>query len=119
MKTPLNSVLLVLIASFIGSFGALFLKLGSKTLTRSLGTLLLNWRLAAGAAMFLLSSLFFIKAVSAPGAELSVLYPMVALSYVWAMIWSRLFLAEPFTRPKFVALGLIICGIAILQLGNR
>ena len=114
-----ESLVLVMIASFIGSWGAVCLKLGSRTLKRSLYSIIFNLRLAGGAALFVISSLFFVKAVSLPGAQLSILYPMVSLSYVWTALWSRLFFGEPFTRDKFLGLGLILTGIAILRLGNR
>lgn len=110
----------MIIASLIGSFGAVFLKSGSKHLkSDDLKSLFTNYHLALGGLLFVISSLFFVKAVSQPGAELSVLYPMVSMSYLWAMLWSRIFFNEPFTRQKFKGLGLIILGIAILQLGKR
>ncbi len=108
----------MVIASLIGSFGAVFLKAGSKHLKSTLKSLFTNYYLAAGGFLFVISSLFFVRAVSQPGAELSVLYPMVSMSYLWAMVWSRLFFGEAFTRQKFAGLGLIILGIAILQLGK-
>jgi multidrug transporter EmrE-like cation transporter len=78
---------------------------------------LLNWRLACGIGAFLLSSVFFVLGVRE--GELSVLYPMVSLGYVWTLFWSRLFFGEPFTREKFLGLGLILTGIVFLNLGNR
>lgn len=118
MSTSVTSLFLVVVASFIGSFGAVFLKAGSKNLKSNLKSLFTNYQLAIGGLLFVISSLFFVKAISQPGAELSVLYPMVSMSYLWAMVWSRLFFGEPFTRQKFTGLGLIILGIAILQLGK-
>jgi multidrug transporter EmrE-like cation transporter len=118
LSTSPKSFLLVVIASLIGSFGAVFLKAGSKHLKSELKSLFTNYHLAAGGLLFVISSLFFVRAVSQPGAELSVLYPMVSMSYLWAMIWSRLFFQEAFTRQKFAGLGLIILGIAILQMGK-
>jgi drug/metabolite transporter (DMT)-like permease len=117
VKTPASSILLVLIASFIGSFGAVFLKSGAGRLHRQVQTLVLNWRLAAGAGAFLLSSMFFIAGVR--NGELTILYPMVSLGYVWTLIWSRLFFGEPFTRNKCIGLGMILLGIVCLGLGNR
>lgn len=117
MTTPVSSMLLVLAASFIGSFGAVFLKSGAGKLHRQLRTLLLNWRLAIGVALFLLSSFFFVLGVRK--GELTILYPMVSLGYVWTLFWSRLFFKEPFTRFKFAGLGLILIGIVVLNLGNR
>ena len=108
---------LVLVGSFIGSFGAVFLKAGAGKLHRDLRTLFFNWRLAAGVAMFLLSSFFFVLGVRK--GELTILYPMVSLGYVWTLFWSRLFFKEPFTRYKLLGLALILFGIVVLNLGNR
>ncbi len=117
MKTPVSSMLLVLLASFVGSFGAVFLKSGASQLHRDIRTLLLNWRLAVGVAFFLLSSFFFVLGVRE--GELTILYPMVSLGYIWTLFWSRLFFGEPFRRNKLVGLALILGGIAVLNLGNR
>ena len=110
-------MLLVLLASFIGSFGAVFLKSGAGRLHRQIRTLILNWRLALGVAMFLLSSFFFVLGVRR--GELTILYPMVSLGYIWTLFWSRIFFGEPFTRNKFFGIGLILLGIVFLNLGNR
>jgi undecaprenyl phosphate-alpha-L-ara4N flippase subunit ArnE len=108
---------LVLIASFVGSFGAAFLKAGATRLEiRRWQSLLLNWQLAGGVACYLLSSVFFLMGVRK--GELTILYPMVALGYVWTLLWSRMFFGEPFTRNKFMGLGLILLGIVCLGLGN-
>ncbi len=117
MKTPMHSIVLVVLASFIGSFGAVFLKAGAGRLHRELHTLVLNWRLAAGVAMYLLSFVFYYLGVR--DGELSVLYPMVSLGYIWTLLWSKLFFGEPFSRRKLGGLALIITGIIILNLGNR
>ena len=116
-NTPFSSMAWVLGASFFGSFGALFLKIGAGKLQRSLGSLVTNWRLMLGVAFYLFSSVLFVLGVRK--GELSILYPMISLGSVWTLFWSRLILGEPFTRSKFVALGMILCGIALLGLGTR
>jgi undecaprenyl phosphate-alpha-L-ara4N flippase subunit ArnE len=115
LTTPLSSIGLVLLASFIGSFGAVFLKSGAGRLSRRWDTVLLNWRLAAGVGSFLVSSVFFVAGVKQ--GELSVLYPMASLGYVWTMLWSRLFFGEPLTRAKFFGVGMILAGIVCLGYG--
>jgi multidrug transporter EmrE-like cation transporter len=110
-------MLLVLLASFVGSFGAVFLKSGAGKLHRQLRTLILNWRLAVGVGFYLLSSYFFVLGVRR--GELTVLYPMVSLGYVWTLLWSRLFFQESMTRGKFFGIGLVLAGIVLLSLGNR
>lgn len=117
MTTPLKSILLVLMASFIGSFGAVFLKAGAGRLHRELHTLLFNWRLAAGVGMYVLSLVFYMAGIRE--GELSILYPMVSLGYIWTMLWSKLFFHEPISRKKVAGLALILVGIILLNAGNR
>ncbi len=117
MKTPVHSMLLVLLASFIGSFGAVFLKAGASRLRLTVRHLATNYRLGLGVALFLLSSYFFVLGVK--HGELSVLYPLVSLSYIWALLWSRIFFKEPFTARKLCGLALILVGIAFIGFGNR
>ena len=116
MKTPVSSMALVLGASFVGSFGAVFLKAGAERLHRDLRSLVTNWRLAAGVFIFVLSSVLYLKGIKR--GELSILYPMVSLGYVWTLFWSKLFFGEPFTRAKLAGLGLILAGIAVLGLAR-
>ena len=49
--TPISSMVLVLFASIVGSFGAVFLKLGAVRLTDVWS--LLNWRLLLGVGLYL------------------------------------------------------------------
>ena len=115
--TPTSSILIVLFASFVGSFGAVFLKSGADRLHRDLRSVATNWRLAAGISTFLMSSLLYLKGIK--HGELTVLYPMVSLGYVFTLFWSRLFFREPLTRGKFAGLALIVTGIVLLAYGNR
>jgi drug/metabolite transporter (DMT)-like permease len=117
MKTPLGNVLLVLLASFIGSFGAAFLKSGAEMLRHG-WHYLFHWKLAAGVGLFLLSSYFFVLGIRPPG-ELSVLYPMVSLGYIWTLLWARIFFHEPFTREKFFGLFLIVAGVFCVGMGSQ
>jgi drug/metabolite transporter (DMT)-like permease len=116
MKTPLSSIILVLVGSFFGSFGAVFLKLGAEHMKGSIARLLTNYWLATGIAFYLLSSVFYMMGVSQ--GQLTVLYPMVSLGYIWAILWARLFFKEPFTLPKIGGLMLIIFGVALINFGN-
>lgn len=116
MKTPASSIVLVLFGSFIGSFGAVFLKLGAEHMKGSLVRLLTNYWLAVGIVLYLLSSVFYMMGVAQ--GELTVLYPMVSLGYIFAILWARLFFKEPFTKAKIGGLAMIIFGVALINLGN-
>lgn len=116
MKTPIASMLLVLFASFVGSFGAVFLKWGAGRISRNPRSILLNWRLAAGVSLYLISTVFYLMALKM--GELSILFPMVSLGYVWTLLWAKLFFNEPFNRHKFGGLALIFAGLIVLNLGR-
>lgn len=105
----LKGMLLVFGASVVGSFGAVFLKFGAHELTGSIFSFL-NRRLVFGVSLYLGSSVLY--ALGIRHGELSVLYPMVSLGYIWTLIWSRLFFREPFTRAKFAGLALILAGVS-------
>jgi multidrug transporter EmrE-like cation transporter len=117
MNTPVSSMAWIFLGGFLGSFGAVFLKSGATRLEMNVKSIATNWRLVLGIAIYLLSSVFFVFGLRK--GELSVLYPLVALGYMWTVVWSRVFFGEPLTRAKFVAVGLILVGIAFLGLGSQ
>jgi multidrug transporter EmrE-like cation transporter len=103
-------MLLVMFGSFIGSFGAVFLKSGA-------GQLRQGWQylfISRQPPFFN----FFVLGIRPPG-ELSVLYPMVSLGYIFTLIWSRIFFKEPLTRVKFFGLFLIVLGVFFVGLGSK
>jgi len=106
-------MVLVFTGAFIGSIGAAFLKAGAGRLQMSVAALASNWRLGVGILAYCVSSVFFVYG-NARG-ELSVLYPIVALGYIWTLVWSRIFFREPFTRVKFFGVGLILVGVFFLN----
>jgi drug/metabolite transporter (DMT)-like permease len=114
--TPLfRSMLLVFTGGVVGSFGAVFLKLGADRLSKSIWSYL-NLPLAAGVALYLGSTVFYLMGIK--GGQLSVLYPMVSLGYIWTLLWSRLFFQEAFSRQKLLGLCLILVGVVFVGLGG-
>src|SRR3954471_10525683 len=115
--TPLYvSLLLVLAATIVGSFGAVFLKMGAERIDTKSKLSFVNSRLLIGVALYLGSSVFYGFGVK--GAQLSVVYPMVSLGNVWALIWSRWLFKEPLTSQKLLGLALILVGVFLVGLGN-
>jgi len=114
LNTPLSSVVWVSVGSFIGSLGAVGLKAGAAHLELSIPALITNWKLAIGLSLYLVSTIFFVKGIA--HGEISVLFPLVSLGYVWTTLWSKLFFGEEMTRVKLTGLALILAGCALLNL---
>jgi len=79
----LRSMVLVFLASVVGSFGAVFLKMGAMRLNKSVLSFV-NSRLILGVGLYLGSSIIY--ALGLRGGQLSVLYPIVSLGYVFTLV---------------------------------
>jgi multidrug transporter EmrE-like cation transporter len=104
----------VISGSIVGSLGAVGLKAGAQHVEMNFRSLATNWRLATGLGLYLLSTVFFIRGLK--NGELSLLYPMVSVGYVWTLIWAKVFFGEQITRSKIIGLILILGGVAQLGL---
>lgn len=114
--TPVSSMVWVMSGGVIGSLGAVGLKAGANRLKLNLPAVLTNWPLFGGILAYLISSVFFVKGVKE--GQLSVLYPIVALGQVWTLAWARMFFKEHITKPKVIAVLLILVGVALIGYGN-
>ena len=110
-------MLLVLFGSFIGSFATVFMKQGVMRLELNLRSLLVNWRLATGVFIYLASTYFYTLGLRE--GEVTILYPLVSLGYIYTLVWSRMFFGEQFTRGKVLGIVIIMAGAMLLQLGNK
>ena len=115
--TPLliRSMVLVFVASVVGSFGAVFLKFGALRLNGNIWSFL-NSRLILGIALYLGSSVIY--ALGLRGGPVSVLYPFVSLGYICTLLWSKIFFQEELNRFKWTGLGLIIAGVVLVAMGS-
>lgn len=109
MHTEWWAIGLIIIGTVVGSFGALFLKIGMDRIQLNLLNVILNKRIILGIFLYVISSFFFIYALK--GGELSILYPMVSFGYIWVTIISRIFLKEQIDKYKIIGIGLICIGI--------
>ena len=116
MKTEIWAILLVILATFVGAFGPIFLKKASARKLSSLSSVMSNYPLFAGLIFYALGTLLFIPALK--GGELSVLYPLVSLTYIWVSFLSVRFLGEKMNKFKWIGIGLIIVGVTFIGLGN-
>ncbi len=123
MTTQLWAVGLVVLGTIVGAFGPILFKKGSKTFTldprkilKNPMILLKNYYVIGGCALYGLSSFIFIPALR--GGDLSVLYPLVSMSYIWVALLSTRFLGEKMNRTKWLGIALIIAGVTFIGFGS-
>lgn len=117
MATQLWAVGLVIFATLIGAFGPILLKKASARKLSKIGSLATNYHLFGGVALYAISTIMFIPALK--GGELSVLYPFVALVYIWVSLLSVKFLGENMNKFKWIGIALIIIGVSFIGLGSN
>lgn len=108
------AILLVVISAVFGSYGALYLKKGSKHLSKNVFSQLTNFKLMRGIAFYVISSIFFITSLKF--GELSVLYPLTSLTYIGVCTLSVYKLGERMNKFKWWGIALIILGICLVRL---
>lgn len=116
MTTQLWAIGLVLLATTLGSFGPLFLKKSSDKFHLSIEGVFKNPNLIIGVFFYGVGTILFIPALK--GGELSVLYPLVALVYVWVSLLSVKFLNEKMNILKWVGIVLILIGVTLIGVSS-
>ncbi len=99
---------LVVISTVFGAFGSFFLKLGSNKLS-GIKNLMANRELLIGLFFFVFATLLMIIALKF--GELSKIFPITSLTYMWVALISWKLLKEKMTNEKTTAFILIVIGI--------
>jgi uncharacterized membrane protein len=108
----LKIILLTALAAFIGSIGQLEFKQGANNLQFDLKMLLTNYHLILGLLVYGISTLLYIYALSKE--QLSILYPIIATSYIWTLIFSKIFLKESVGITSWVGTFFILLGVTLI-----
>ena len=118
MSTKLWAALTVLFTTFLTSSAQILYKIGSSKLVDfNLISILTNYHLIGGLLLYAIGGTLLI--ISLRGGEVSVLYPIIATSYVWVSFLSIRFLGETMNIYKWLGIIAIIAGIASIGYGSR
>jgi multidrug transporter EmrE-like cation transporter len=114
---------MVLCCTVIGAAAQIFIKKGTAGLgvhPSMLATVLgiLTTRLLfAGYALYGGSAVLLVMALRQ--GELSLLYPVFTLTYVWVMLLSHFIFGESLNPLKLAGVAVIMCGVAVLGRASR
>ena len=105
-------ILLTALSAFIGSIGQLEFKRGADTLQFDIKLLLTNYHLIIAIAVYCLSTVLYVYALNKE--NLSILYPIVATSYIWTLMFSKIFLKEPIGLTSWAGVFFILLGVTLI-----
>ena len=76
------------------------------------GKILTNYNLSIGIIFFAMSSVFYLAALSSH--NLSVIYPITSLSYVWVSLASSRYLDEEISKYRWAGIALVVIGVFLV-----
>src|SRR3989338_4534783 len=117
MATKLWAALLILFTTLLTSSAQILWKKGSATLTPDILNILTNHYIMGGILLYVVGGVLLI--ISFRGGEVSVLYPIIATSYIWVSWLSIFFLNERMNAFKWFGVAFIIFGIISIGYGSK
>ena len=127
MRTGMLIYLLLLIAICLTVTGEVLLKLGMNEVRADVGAFspsppvllrtFTEWRVVLGFALIFSGALFWLGVISR--ADFSFAYPLLALSYVIALIPARLVLSEDVTPNRILGALIVVAGAIIIGWERR
>lgn len=118
-----RSISLVVLSTFISAAAQVLIKTGANRIGghpsffTTLLSLVLIPSLFGGYALYAVMTVILVVALR--HGELSVLYPIIALSYIWVAILSVIVFHESMNGFKVAGIALIIAGVAVLGRGSE
>jgi len=117
-----RSVLIVVACTLMGAVAQVLIKLGASHLAHA-SLAATFWSIFTVPTLFIGYCLYGLFAVLMVYAlrygELSILYPVIALTFVWVTILSAVIFHEAMNPMKIAGIAVIIAGVAVLGLGGR
>ena len=112
------AMVVVFLSTFVTSGGQIFLKKAAGQLSLDPAALLTNYPLFIGCVLYGIGASMLI--VSLKYGDLSVLYPIYALNFIWVSIMSPIFFPnDSINLVKWAGIALVITGVSVVNLGSR
>ncbi len=115
------AVMIVLVCTLLVAIGQYLIKLGANRLSHAglvatmIGIITIP-QLFAGYCLYALFTVMFVYALR--HGELSILYPLIALGYVWVTITAVVAFHEQLNPMKITGLIIIMAGVGVLGWGG-
>ena len=111
------SAIIVSVCTLLGAAAQILIKTGMGHSMHNLVDVVTNLPLFCGYALYGVFTVMLVLALRK--GELSMLYPIIALTYVWVTLLSYTLLHEPPSLYKNLGIGIIVIGVAVLGRGGK
>ena len=108
-KGKLIYIAITAVCAVFGALGQLFFKFGSANVSFNILSWILNVNVIVGLIFYAIATIIFIMVLKK--AQLSMLYPVVATSYIWVAIFSIFIIKENISLLNWLGFALIIGGV--------
>ncbi len=112
-----KSIFLVFSCTILGAAAQLLIKNGMDHLVLAPFAVLTNISLIAGYGLYGLNTIMLVLALR--DGELSQLYPIIAMTYVWVTLLSYTLLREHPNWYKNIGIATIVIGVAVIGRGSK
>ncbi len=110
-------VLMMAGATLLSASAQILMKIGMQHFSLDLVAILTNLPLLAGYVLYGLFTLLMVLALRE--GELSLMYPIISLSYVWVTALSYFIFHDTLSPLKLVGIAGIMAGVAMLGRGDK
>ena len=110
-------ILLIFITTFLASTAQILFKTTANDLVFDIVKIITNYNLLIGLLLYLIGGILVI--ISFRYGEITILYPILATSYVWINLLSNYFFEEQINIFKWMGIAAIIMGVSLLGFGKK
>lgn len=115
--TRMQSIVLVFICTILGAAAQILMKKGVNGMDHlNLMQVVTNLPLMAGYCLYGINTLLLMLALR--DGELSTLYPIIALTFVWVTMLSTYFFGEALSLNKIAGIMVIVGGVTVMGKAN-
>ena len=116
-------MILVLCCTVLGAIAQVLIKSGAPKLSVQTSlvdtaiSIVTNLPIISGLVLYGLSTIMLVLALR--HGELSMIYPVIALTFVWVTILSAVVIGESMNAYKIAGIAIIVAGVSVLGIGAR
>lgn len=117
MKTKPWAIILMVVVTFFTSFAQILYKIGVGILEFNFFSIITNYYIIIGILIYFIGGVLLV--ICLKYGELSVLYPIIATSYIWVGLLSIYFFNESLNFFKWMGIITITLGVIFVSIGSK